>query len=223
MPKEIYGATTSSSRAKELLSFEEIARVVGIFAASACATCASRAASRSCAGTSRADRAAARDPGLDLALTTNGVAAAAEGAGARATRASTASPSASTPSTTTPSSALNDVDFPVQKVLDGIDAAAAAGLPVKVNAVVKRGVNDDGIVALAEQFRGRATCCASSSTWTSARRTAGGSTTSSPPRDRRDDRRRPAAGAASRPPAPTRPPSASATTTAPARSASSPR
>jgi cyclic pyranopterin phosphate synthase len=49
---------------------------------------------------------------------------------------------------------MNDVDFPVQRVLDGIDAAAAAGLPVKVNAVVKRGVNDDGIVALAERFRG---------------------------------------------------------------------
>jgi len=49
--------------------------------------------------------------------------------------------------------ALNDVDFPVQRVLDGIDAAAAAGLPVKVNAVVKRGANDDGIVALAERFR----------------------------------------------------------------------
>src|SRR4029077_5942706 len=49
---------------------------------------------------------------------------------------------------------LNDVDFPVQKVLDGIDAAANAGLPVKVNAVVKRGANDDGIVGLAEQFRG---------------------------------------------------------------------
>ena len=45
-------------------------------------------------------------------------------------------------------------DFPVQKVLDGIDAAAAAGLRVKVNAVVKRGANDDGLVALAEQFRG---------------------------------------------------------------------
>ena len=37
---------------------------------------------------------------------------------------------------------MNDVDFPVARVLEGIDAAAAAGLPVKVNAVVKRGVND---------------------------------------------------------------------------------
>jgi GTP 3',8-cyclase len=48
---------------------------------------------------------------------------------------------------------MNDVDFPVSKVLDGIEAAAAAGLPVKVNAVVKRGLNDDGIVAMARYFR----------------------------------------------------------------------
>ena len=39
--------------------------------------------------------------------------------------------------------AMNDADFPVAKVLEGIDAAAAAGLgPVKINMVVKRGVND---------------------------------------------------------------------------------
>jgi len=51
--------------------------------------------------------------------------------------------------------AMNDVDFPVAKVLDGIDAAVEAGLgPVKVNAVVKRGVNDHGIAQLAERFRG---------------------------------------------------------------------
>jgi cyclic pyranopterin phosphate synthase len=50
--------------------------------------------------------------------------------------------------------AMNDVDIPVQRVLDGIDAAAAAGLPVKVNAVVKRGLNQHGIVELARHFRG---------------------------------------------------------------------
>jgi cyclic pyranopterin phosphate synthase len=49
---------------------------------------------------------------------------------------------------------MNDVDFPVARVLEGIDAAAAAGLPVKVNAVVKRGVNDAGVVELARRFRG---------------------------------------------------------------------
>jgi len=49
---------------------------------------------------------------------------------------------------------MNDVDFPVARVLEGIDAAEAAGLPVKVNCVVVRGVNDDQIVDLARRFRG---------------------------------------------------------------------
>lgn len=50
--------------------------------------------------------------------------------------------------------AMNDVSFPVARVLDGIDAAARAGLsPVKVNMVVKRGVNDHAIDAMAEHFR----------------------------------------------------------------------
>lgn len=52
--------------------------------------------------------------------------------------------------------AINDVRFPVSRVLDGIAAAEAAGLgPIKINAVVKRGVNDDEIVPLAEYFRER--------------------------------------------------------------------
>jgi cyclic pyranopterin phosphate synthase len=51
--------------------------------------------------------------------------------------------------------AMNDADFPVGKVIEGIEAAAAAGLtPVKINMVVKRGVNDEGIVAMAERWRG---------------------------------------------------------------------
>jgi GTP 3',8-cyclase len=49
---------------------------------------------------------------------------------------------------------MNDVDFPVERVLDGIASAAAAGLPVKVNAVVKRGLNDDGVLDMARHFRG---------------------------------------------------------------------
>jgi cyclic pyranopterin phosphate synthase len=52
--------------------------------------------------------------------------------------------------------ALNDVDFPVERVLEGIEAAREAGLPVKVNAVVKRGANDDQIVPMARFFRERA-------------------------------------------------------------------
>jgi cyclic pyranopterin phosphate synthase len=51
--------------------------------------------------------------------------------------------------------AMNDADFPVAKVLEGIDAAAAAGLgPLKVNMVVKRGVNDEHVLAMAERWRG---------------------------------------------------------------------
>lgn len=50
---------------------------------------------------------------------------------------------------------MNDVDFPVAEVLDGIEAARTAGLgPIKVNMVVKRGVNDHEIVPMARHFRG---------------------------------------------------------------------
>jgi cyclic pyranopterin phosphate synthase len=50
---------------------------------------------------------------------------------------------------------MNDMDFPVAIVLEGIAAAEAAGLaPVKVNAVVRRGVNDHTLIDLARHFRG---------------------------------------------------------------------
>jgi GTP 3',8-cyclase len=49
---------------------------------------------------------------------------------------------------------MNDVDFPVHEVLDGIAAAREAGLgPVKVNMVVKRGTNDHEILPMARHFR----------------------------------------------------------------------
>nr|WP_293698628.1 GTP 3',8-cyclase MoaA [uncultured Agrococcus sp.] len=51
--------------------------------------------------------------------------------------------------------AINDVRFPLARVFRGIEAAESAGLgPVKINAVLKRGVNDHEIVSLAEHFRG---------------------------------------------------------------------
>ena len=50
---------------------------------------------------------------------------------------------------------MNDVDCPVDRVLEGIDAARAAGLsPIKINMVVRRGVNDDGVLDMAGYFRG---------------------------------------------------------------------
>ena len=51
--------------------------------------------------------------------------------------------------------AMNDADFPVAKVVEAIEVAAAEGLtPVKINMVVKRGVNDEHILRMAERWRG---------------------------------------------------------------------
>ena len=53
---------------------------------------------------------------------------------------------------------LHRVGFPVTRVLDGIAAADAAGLgPIKVNAVIRRGLNEHAVVQLAERFRGTST------------------------------------------------------------------
>ena len=51
--------------------------------------------------------------------------------------------------------AMNDVDFPVADVLRGIDAALEAGFDqVKINMVVKKGINDQDVVAMARRFKG---------------------------------------------------------------------
>lgn len=50
---------------------------------------------------------------------------------------------------------MNDADFAVADVLDGIETAQAAGLdPIKINMVVKRGTNDQEIVPMARHFKG---------------------------------------------------------------------
>jgi len=52
--------------------------------------------------------------------------------------------------------AMNDVDFPVQRVLEGIEEAAAVGLrPIKINMVVKRGVNEGSVLPMARYFKRR--------------------------------------------------------------------
>jgi GTP 3',8-cyclase len=154
MPKEVYGRDHQFLERKELLTLEEIARVTGVFASLGVRTV------RITGGEPLVRRNVEHlvellhaIPDLEIALTTNGSllpqkAEALARAGLDRVTVSLDSVDDAT------FRALNDVDFPVQKVLEGIDAAAAAGLRVKVNAVVKRGANDDGIVALAEQFRG---------------------------------------------------------------------
>jgi GTP 3',8-cyclase len=154
MPKEVYGRDHQFLERTELLTLEEIARVAGIFAALGVRIV------RITGGEPLVRRNVEHliellhaIPKLEIALTTNG-SLLPQKAEALA-RAGLDRVTVSLDSVDDAAfRALNDVDFPVQKVLEGIDAAAAAGLRVKVNAVVKRGANDDGIVALAEQFRG---------------------------------------------------------------------
>jgi cyclic pyranopterin phosphate synthase len=93
-------------------------------------------------------------PGIDLTLTTNGAALKAQAAALRSAGLDRITVSLDSLDDAT-FRAMNDADFPVAKVLEGIEAAAAAGLaPIKVNMVVKRGVNDHQVVDMARHFRG---------------------------------------------------------------------
>ena len=94
-------------------------------------------------------------PGLDLTLTTNGSLLARKATVLRAAGLKRVTVSLDSLDDAV-FKAMNDVDFPVAKVIEGIDAAAAAGLtPIKVNMVVKRGVNEHSILPMAKFFRER--------------------------------------------------------------------
>ena len=90
---------------------------------------------------------------LDLCLTTNGALLPAHAGPLRAAglrRVTVSLDALDTPTF----AALSDSDVPPEQVLAGVNAALAAGLGVKVNAVVKRGVNEHAVVELVEAFRG---------------------------------------------------------------------
>jgi cyclic pyranopterin phosphate synthase len=153
MPKEVFGNDYRYLERSELLTFEEIERV----AASAVRLGVQKL--RITGGEPLVRRGVeeliamlARLP-VEITLTTNGalLAEKAEALAAAGLRRITVSLDSLDDG---PFRAMNDVDFPVQKVLDGIDAARGAGLPVKVNCVVKRGVNEQQVVELARYFRG---------------------------------------------------------------------
>jgi cyclic pyranopterin phosphate synthase len=154
MPKEVYGRDHRFLERRELLTFEEITRVAGTFVSAGVQKI------RITGGEPLVRRDLERliaqlaELDVDLTLTTNGSllpqkAQALADAGLRRITVSLDSLDDAI------FRALNDVDFSVERVLDGIDAASAAGLPVKVNAVIKRGVNDDQVVPLAAFFRER--------------------------------------------------------------------
>jgi GTP 3',8-cyclase len=90
----------------------------------------------------------------DVSLTTNGWFLAKQAASLRAAGLDRLNVSVDSldPST---AGRMNGLGYKVSRVLEGIDAAAAAGFAVKINCVVQRGVNEEGIMPLCEYFRER--------------------------------------------------------------------
>ena len=154
MPKEVFGRDYAFMQREQLLTFEEIARLVRVF----------RGLGIEKVRLTGGEPLVRRDlerlvsmlasvPGLDMALTTNGA--------LLARKASALKEAGLTRVTVSLDSldnkvfmAMNDVGFPVERVLEGIDAAAAVGLaPIKINMVVKRGVNEQSVLPMARHFR----------------------------------------------------------------------
>ena len=155
MPKAVFDKDYAFLPRESLLSFEEITRLASLFAAHGVNKI------RLTGGEPLLRRnlehlvaQLAAIPGLEVTLTTNGVllpkkAAALKAAGLKRVTVSLDSLDDAI------FRAMNDMDVPVADVLKGIDAATAAGLgPIKINMVVKRGLNDHEILPLARHFRG---------------------------------------------------------------------
>ncbi len=155
MPREVFGPAFQFLRRDEILSFEEITRLARSFAGLGVRKV------RLTGGepTLRAElpslvRMLAAIEGLEITLTTNGSllshqAQALAEAGLRRVTVSLDSLDDGV------FRSMNDMDFPVRLVLEGIEAAERAGLaPIKINAVVRRGVNEHTVVDLARHFKG---------------------------------------------------------------------
>ena len=155
MPKEVFGRGYRFMDRNELLTFEEIERVAQAFVhhgvrklrVTGGEPLLRRDLER------LIERLARIEDGLDVTLTTN--------AALLAPKAQALADAGLSRITVSLDSldddvfrAMNDVDIPVSRVLAGIDAATAAGLPVKVNTVVKRGLNEGSILELARFFKG---------------------------------------------------------------------
>lgn len=156
MPKEVFDRDYVFLPRDELLTFEEITRFVGIFVElgvrkvriTGGEPLLRRGVERLVAMLSALEGLA------DLTLTSNGAllgrkAATLAEAGLKRVTVSLDSLDDAT------FRQMNGVDFPVAQVLEGIEAAAGAGLaPIKVNAVIKRGANDAAVEEMAGHFRG---------------------------------------------------------------------
>jgi len=155
MPKEVFGPDYSFLPRAQILTFEEIARLARIFVGHGVQKI------RLTGGEPLVRRdlhllvamVAGISIELDLTLTTNGSLLARQArllknAGLKRVTVSLDSLDNKI------FKAMNDVDFPVERVLEGMDEAAQVGLgPIKVNMVVKRGVNESSILPMARFFR----------------------------------------------------------------------
>lgn len=160
MPKEVFDKSHVFLPHSSLLSFEEIARIARIFIAHGVhkirLTGGEPLLRKDVAkliGMLAEMRTLSGDP-LDLTLTTNGSLLARQ-----AQRLKDAGLSRVTVSLDALDDdifrRMNDVDFPVSEVLRGIDEAHRVGLgPIKINMVVKRGMNDQQILPMARHFKG---------------------------------------------------------------------
>ncbi len=155
MPKTVFGRDYPFMPRAELLSFEEITRIARLFAARGVKKLRLTGGEPLLRhGVEKLIEQLAAIPDLEITLTTNGSLLAQKAAvlAAAGLQRVTVSLDALDDATF---KRMNDADYPVAKVLEGIEAAATAGMrPVKVNCVVKRGSNDDQIVPLARHFRG---------------------------------------------------------------------
>jgi cyclic pyranopterin phosphate synthase len=156
MPKELFGKDHEFLPRDQLLSFEEISTLVGLFVERG----VEKARITGGEPLLRKDleklvgMVKAIDGVEDLTLTTNASLLARKArslAAAGLDRVTVSLDALDDPTF----QRMNDVGFPVAAVLEGVDAAAEAGLgPIKVNAVVQRGVNEHAVLDLATHFRG---------------------------------------------------------------------
>ncbi|MBW8780701.1 MAG: GTP 3',8-cyclase MoaA [Verrucomicrobia bacterium] len=156
MPKEVFGADHAFLKASQLMALPELVRIARAFTALGVGKI------RLTGGEPllRADvpdlvRALKHDLRVpDVALTTNGWLLEKFAPALRAAGLDRLNVSVDSLDDTT-AGKMNGQGFPVARVLRGIDAAAGLGLPVKINMVVRRGVNDHELLAMAEYFRER--------------------------------------------------------------------
>ncbi|MBS1136476.1 MAG: moaA [Proteobacteria bacterium] len=154
MPKTVFGRDYPFLPRDDLLHFEEIARIARAFVAHGVSKI------RLTGGEPLLRRDIERliemlaELGVELTLTTNGSLLQKKARGLRDAGLDRVTVSLDSLDETV-FRKMNDVEFPVAKVLDGIDAAHAAGLgPIKVNAVIQRSLNRDSILPLARHFKG---------------------------------------------------------------------